>query len=282
MAYIHSHFDGVPERRRRKKTARERREQRVRAITRAFQTVASALQNVADHRGGKLMQLGVHWHGHVLSPDASSLPMPRFRGGYIAAAAAAAEAADKPGGRVARLPSGDESLQGEGSEESNCNNDASLASGDDDIDSQLHQSSSSEATDSESADDDDVARRMVEADPEQQIFFRQIFRPEVLREDVGGSDVERCKFCIGDVIRPVKRLADLKAYGCGEICQVVGLDDEEDPIVSYYHPSGRITEECTKRYAEHFEYAGSAALFEANPGVPHSTWMSVLNTNYRH
>ena len=123
---------------------------------------------------------------------------------------------------------------------------------------------------------------VVEADPEQQIFYRQIFRPEDLREDVGGSDDERCKFCIGDVIRPVKRLADLKAYGCGEICQVVGLDDEEDPIVSYFHPGGRITEECTKRYAEHFEFAGSAALFEANPGVPHSTWMSVLNSNYRH
>ena len=54
------HHGEVPERmRRRKKSARERREQRARALARAFQSVATVLDNVAAHRGGNLRKVGV-------------------------------------------------------------------------------------------------------------------------------------------------------------------------------------------------------------------------------
>ena len=131
---------------------------------------------------------------------------------------------------------------------------------------------------SDCVDEEEAARRAVEEDPEQQYAFRRIYRPEALRpgEAVGSNSVSSCRFSIGDLIRPLYRLADLKAYRCGAVCQVVGLDDgsircKGDPIVSYFDPNGNLSDDCSLHYAEHFEKICTTAIFEENPHVPRRT-----------
>ena len=63
---------------RRRKSAKERRAQRIRSAARAFQCVAQALNNVEAHRGGKLKRIGRQWHSYISAPPASEVPMPRF------------------------------------------------------------------------------------------------------------------------------------------------------------------------------------------------------------
>ena len=63
---------------RRKKSAKDRRAQKTRAIARAFQCVAQALGNVANHRGGELRHIGKRWHASISAPHASTLPVPNF------------------------------------------------------------------------------------------------------------------------------------------------------------------------------------------------------------
>ena len=122
----------------------------------------------------------------------------------------------------------------------------------------------------------------MEEDPEQQCVFRRIYRPETIRpeQEVGSDVVNSRKFSIGDLIRPIRRLADLKAYGCGAVCQVRGLDEEDDPIVSCFDPIGNLTDDCSFRYAEHFEYVCTAAILEEHPESQHCTLLKVMNTNY--
>ena len=124
----------------------------------------------------------------------------------------------------------------------------------------------------------------MEDDPEQQFVYRRIFRPAALRpgDEVGSSRATSwsCRFSIGDIIRPAYCLADLRAYRCGAICQVVELDYEGDPIVSYFEPSGELSEDTSVQYTEHFEKVCTAEFFAEYPQIPHSIWESVLNTNY--
>ena len=82
MAFTFSAMEAVPKERRRK-TAKERRDQKERSMARAFQAVAAALTNVASHRGGNLRRVGIKWHGHLLAPEAKNVPLPRFRTGDI-------------------------------------------------------------------------------------------------------------------------------------------------------------------------------------------------------
>ena len=63
---------------RRRKSAKERCAQKLRATARAFQHVAQALSDVGTHRGGKLRCIGTRWHAHISAPHVSEIPMPRF------------------------------------------------------------------------------------------------------------------------------------------------------------------------------------------------------------
>ena len=91
MANIDTEASPTRQQRRRRKNARERREQQTRSMARAFQTVASALTNVASHRGGKLRSIGQQWHSHILAPDARSVPIPCFRAGRTTSSCAFAD-----------------------------------------------------------------------------------------------------------------------------------------------------------------------------------------------
>ena len=209
--------------------------------------------------------------------------MPRFRGIHIAAAAAAAEAADDMS-RACRKTA----LQ------SSHNDDASQASGDSSIvelqslqgeenEESGSQVSVSDAGSEASADEEEAERRAVDDDPEQQAVYRRIYRPEASRpgEEVGSNEASSssCRFSIGDIIRPIYRLADLRSYKCGAICQVVEVDFEGDPIVSYFEPCGALDKDSRLHYAEHFEQICRAVFFEEHPHISHSTWESVLNAS---
>ena len=127
--------------------------------------------------------------------------------------------------------------------------------------------------DSEDAEADKV---VVDADPEQQRFYRTIHLPEVqgprTGDGVGDYSVECSRFSIDDLIRPLHRLANLKAYGNGAVCQVVAIDDGRlgmgrlnDPIVSYFDDDGILLDECRLRVAEHFEKICTTAIFDEHP-----------------
>ena len=75
---IHHGFVPPPRPARRRKSAKERRAQKLRATARAFQHVAQALNDVQGHRGGKLRNIGIRWHAHVSAPHVHEIPMPRF------------------------------------------------------------------------------------------------------------------------------------------------------------------------------------------------------------
>ena len=317
MAFYH-HYEEMPERRRRRKTARERRDQRARAVARAFQTVATVLQDVDGHRGGNLKKIGVRWHGHLFSPDASEVPMPNFRSIHIAADAAAdmswracrKTALQSTRNDDASQVSGDSSivesqpLQGDEGEESAsqvsddmrraCRKTA-LQSNHSDDDSSIielqslqgeegEESADAGSETSDSADEKEAERMAVEEFPEMQSYYRRLYRPDATRpgEGVGSNDASNssCGHSIGDIIRPIYRLADLQAYRCGAICQVVEVDFEGDPIVSYFEPCGKLETGQQLHYAEHFEKICTAEFLEAHQnGIPHSTWDSVLNAN---
>ena len=322
MACVFSQNE-VPERKmRRRKTARERREQRSRALARAFQSVATALQNVASHRGGKLKHIGVGWHGHLISPDASDVPWPNFRGIHIAADAAAdisRRACRKTALQsdhnddASSQASGDsgivdlQPLQGKEGEElvsqepvdswRACRKTALQCTEDEDDSieesqalqgeegeesaSQLSESEAGSETSSE--DEEEAERKAVEDEPEMQCAYRRLYRPDASRpgQGVGSNEASNssCRHSIGDIIRPIYRLADLLAYRNGAICQVVEVDFEGDPIVSYFEPSGRLETEQRWHYAEHFEKICTARFLEEYSSFPHSTWESLLNSN---
>ena len=319
MAFIH--HDGVPTgRQRRKKTARERRDQRTRAFARAFQTVASALSNVASHRGGKLGHVGVEWHGHILAPRASSVPMPIFRGRHFAA-----DAAVSPAGACRKTALQSDSIvqlqllrgiegeelasQGSVDEDDSCNLDASQASDGEGSDVQPVSFAAADSVESQSEDpepdDSDESQQnssmsracrkaashtsacgngrtppddTAEAGGESSDSASEEEKVEVGSNNASGS---RCIFSIGDVIRPIHRLAELEAYRSGAICQVVGSDEDGDPIVSYYEANGELSLHSCSVYATHFEKVCDIALFEEHPQISHSSWESVLNSNRR-
>ena len=124
----------------------------------------------------------------------------------------------------------------------------------------------------------------MEEDPELQFVHRRIYLPEAHRpgEAVGSDDApsNSRRFRIGDIIRPLYRLAHLSAYRCGEICQVVEVDEDGDPFVAYFQPSGELSEDSSVRYAEHFVNVCTTEIFDEYPRTPHSTWATVLNANY--
>ena len=136
---------------------------------------------------------------------------------------------------------------------------------------------------SDSASEEEEVRRAISEDRELQFVYRKIYRPEAFRRnEVGSNDVSSssCMFSIGDVIRPIYRLADLQAYRCGARCQVVGIEEDGDPIVSYYEPNGELSLDSDSVYATHFEKVCTTAIFDEHPQISHSTWETVLNSNY--
>ena len=285
MAFSHHgfHQDAVPKMRRRK-TARERREQRARAVARAFQTVASALQNVDRHRGGKLKEVGFRWHALLIRPDAKDVPMPSFcrwrtcREAVLQRSGGSESAASQASGDCSN--DDPQSLQDEEGEESASQ--VSDESGGTCREAVLPHDAGSEASDSDT-DEEAAEREAVDADPEQQCVFRRIYLPEVSRPEYAvGSNDERdicCGHSIGDIVRPIPRLAGLESYYNGAICQVLEVDEDGDPTVSYFEPDGELGTEQRLVYAEHFEKICTAKFLDEHSSMPHSTWSDLLNAN---
>ena len=249
----------VPQRRR--KTAKERREQKSRAFARAFQTVAAALENVQRHRGGSLRDIGTRWHSLILRPHASEVPIPDFtksqtKVDLIRRAHSNVALQSSQHDDASYQASGDcgieQLLSLQESVSDNRDDDEQLSSQEDDQESEEVASRSSsdsgrahgnvalpqESAESDDDTDEDVDnlldsedaeadKAVVESDPEQQRFYRRIHVPEVLRqgESVGSNRALSCKFSIGDLIRPIQCLANLDAYKKGSVCQVVALED---------------------------------------------------------
>ena len=296
-AHVFYHHGEVPVRRR--KNAKERREQRERAVTRAFQTVASALQNVDRHRGGKLKEVGYKWHALLLRPDAKDIPIPSFsrwrrKRTYCKVVLQRSDGSED----AASHASGDRNsiedphfLQDEEGEESASQEDdnegeesASRSSGDSEgacREAALSHVSGSEASDSVS--EEAAEKEVVEADPEQQCVIRRIHLPEVSRPDFAVGSNDECDICcghsIGDIVRPVPRLAGLETYFNGEICQVIDVDEDGDPTVSYFTPDGELGRFTRLVYAEHFEQICTARFLHEHSSMPHSTWSDLLNAN---
>ena len=130
------------------------------------------------------------------------------------------------------------------------------------------------------SEDAEADKAVVEADPEQQRFYRKIHVPEVLRpgEAVGSNRASCCRFSIGDLIRPIQCLANLDAYRNGSVCQVVAIDDgsircKGDPVVSYFDDTGNLLDDCSLHIAEHFERICTTAIFDENPYILRSTML---------
>ena len=120
------------------------------------------------------------------------------------------------------------------------------------------------------SEDAEADKAVVEADPEQQRFYRKIHVPDVLRpgEAVGSNHASCCRFSIGDLIRPIQCLANLDAYRNGSVCQVVAIEDGsirpgmDDPIVSYFDDKGDLLDGWRMVIAEHFEKISTSAIFD--------------------
>ena len=283
--------------RRRKKTAKERREQKTRAVARAFQTVAAALDNVRGHRGGALRDVGTNWHRHILRPHPNQVPLPNFSL-WRTYCKVVLHPCDESGDAASLSSSGDCSMQDPAPVQDEVENGESeeLASRDDECEESASRSSNGSgrahcnvALPQESAESDDdtdedadnlldsedaeADKAVVESDPEQQRFYRRIHVPEVLRqgESVGSNRALCYKFSIGDLIRPIQCLANLDAYKKGSVCQVVAMEDGsirpgmDDPIVSYFNDKGDIRDGWRMVIAEHFEKIGTIAVFDDWP-----------------
>ena len=277
--------------RRRKKTAKERREQKTRAVARAFQTVAAALDNVRGHRGGALRDVGTNWHRHILRPHPNQVPLPNFSL-WRTYCKVVLHPCDESGDAASLSSSGDCSMQDPAPVQDEVENGESeeLASRDDECEESasrssngsgrahcnvaLSQESGDDASDCDSEESAEVERRIVHEDPEQQYFFKTIYlssspRPE---DGVGGND-SSCKFRIGDFIRPRNCLAELEAYQCGAVAQVVSMEEDGpcDIYVSYYDDNGNIKDERKMHFSEHFVKIGNLSIFDEQPHFPRST-----------
>ena len=277
---------------RRRKSAKEKREQKCRSIARAFQTVASALHNVRCHRGGALQEVGISWMQHVLRPKTNEIPLPNFipkRTYSNVVLQPCIESEDAAGSECSERDSMRDSqhLQDEESEH--------LSSEGEDQESEelvsrspsesegahsnvaLSQPSGSEASDDES--EDAVHKKVVDGDPENQILFRKIHLPAMHRPEklsfveIAGSDYCR-EFGVGDLVRPQYCLANLNAYRNGAIGQVVGLDvDQSLIILSFFDDKGNLMDERILHFAEHFERICTVAIFDEKPYIPRSTML---------
>ena len=300
MACVFSQNE-VPERKmRRRKTARERREQKSRALARAFQSVATALHCVASHRGGRLQRIGEQWYGHVLSPDPSALPWPRFCGSHLDT-----DLSKRAHCNVALQSSQSEDASSQASGDqgifqlqplqepvSDISDDEQLGSQEDDQQGEesvsrsssisegahcnvaLSHESGCDASDSDSEESGEVERQIVEGNPEEQYLFRTIYLSDSTHPDdeVGSNDL-CCKFSAGDLVRPRSCLAELETYECGAVAQVVSIDEEglRDLFVSYFDDKGNLKEERKLHFSEHFEKIGTTSVFELLPQIPRST-----------
>ena len=280
-------------RQRRRKSARERREQKCRAIARAFQTVAIALDNVKRHRGGALREIGASWFQHILRPHASEVPFPDFsmertygnvvlqtgNGSDDAASLSSSDHNSIQDPELLLDEEGEESASQQEDQESEelvsrSSSNSEGAHGN----VALSQVSGSEASDSDS--EDAVNKAIVDDDPENQRLVRKIHLPDIPRpeEAVGSNNVSCCEFSVGDLVRPLHCLANLKAYKYGAIGQVVGIDDgsirfKDDIILSFFDDKGGLMNERIMHFPEHYEKICTIAIFEEKPYIPRSTML---------
>ena len=254
-------IDGAPTmRQRRRKTAKERREQRLRAIARAFQLVASALDDVKRHRGGGLREIGTRWQQHVLRPHPSKVPFPNFipwrthckvvlQPCIESEDAASYECSSDNVSMCDSQQLQDNNSEHCGSEGENQESEELVSRSPSESEGAhsnvaLSQPSGSEASDDEAEDAENQA--MVDDDPEDQRLVRKIYLPDILRPEKDSMPEEVvgcCEFCIGDLVRPRYCLAHLKTYKYGAIGQVVSVDDgstrrKGDIIVAYFNDDG--------------------------------------------
>ena len=288
---------------RRRKTAKERREQKCRAIARAFQTVACALDNVRCHRGGALRDVGIKWYRHILRPQPSDVPYPDFDlwrthcKVVLQESSGSEEAASRTSSKCHSLedpqPLQDNDDEQLGSVEEDRESEESASQDDEGEESASRSSIGSEgahgnvalshesgcdASDREPEVAVGMQRRIVEDDPEAQRLFQTIYLPGFPHpeDEVGGND-SCCKHSIGDLIRPKLCLAKLKAYECGAVAQVVcsAEDGPCDIFVCYFDDKGDLKEDRKLHFSEHFEKIGTITVFEelmsALPHFPRST-----------
>ena len=142
--------------------------------------------------------------------------------------------------------------------------------------------SDAESEISDSVLEEEQIRKAIAEDPDLQFVYRKIYRRASKEEDVGSSDAKgsSCKFSLGDIIRPILCLAELPAYRFGAICHVVAVDADGDPIVSYHDDNGNLSSDVIRVYAQHFVKVCTEDVFEEDPNIPRSTWVTVLNSYY--
>ena len=287
-----ANFDIVdaPRRMQRRKSARERREQKARAIARAFQTVASALDNVRHHRGGALRDIGTRWHLHILRPHAKDVPSPNFtywRTHCKVVLHPCTESDDAAGSVCSENVSmcDSQQLQDDESEQ--------VCSEGEDLESEelvsrssensegahckvaLSQPSGSIASDRKSEDQVEMQKSIVGDDPKAQLLYRTIYLPDHPHPEdaVGGNDAG-CKFSIGDLVRPKFCLAKLDAYECGAVAQVMNIDEGAFPekiAVCFFDDKGNLKQRLALRFSEHFVKIGDATVFDEHARIPRCT-----------
>ena len=286
-----ANFDNVdaPRQLRRRKSARERREQRARALTRAFETVASALDNVRLHRGGALRDIGTRWHSHILRPHAKDVPCPNFDlwGTHCKVVLHSSNGSEDA---ASHLSSGDHSMQDPDPVQEEDQESEELASRDDDDEESASRSSigsegahgnvalshesGCDASDREPEVAVGMQRRIVEDDPEAQRLFQTIYLPGFPHpeDEVGGNDLS-CTFSTGDLIRPRFCLAELEAYERGAVAQVMSIGEGSirDIAVSFFDDEGNRKERQKLYYSEHFVKIGTASMFDEQSRIPRST-----------
>ena len=287
-------IDGAPTmRQRRRKTAKERREQRLRAIARAFQLVASALDDVKRHRGGALREIGTRWHQHVLRPHPSNVPFPNFipwrthckvvlQPCIESEDAASFECSSERDSMCDSQQLQDDNSEHCGSEGENQESEELVSRSPSEISSgrahckvALSQPSGCVASDRESEGPVEVQRRIVDDDPEAQLLYRTIYLPDNPHPEdaVGGNDAG-CKFSIGDLVRSKFCLAKLDAYECGAVAQVMNIDEGAFPekiAVCFFDDKGNLKQRLALRFSEHFVKIGDATVFDEHARIPRCT-----------
>ena len=273
-------------RQRRRKSAKERRAQRCRATARAFQTVATALLDVKLHRGGALQDVGSCWLRHILRPKLDEIPIPIFTiqrtyGNVVLQSNGSDHASvscsdsnsmqdpepmqdiyDEQCGSEGEDQESEELVSRSPSESEGAHSNVALS-----------QPSGDEASDSDLETEEEVRKAIVD-DPEKQALFRQIYLPVIHRkeklsfEEIAGSDYCR-KFDIGDLVRPLYCLANLKAYRYGAIGKVVDLDAEHALLcLDFFDDKGNLRNERIVHFSAHYEKICTIDILEEEPYIP--------------
>ena len=274
---------------RRRKTAKEKREQKCRSIARAFQTVAAALHNVRSHRGGALREIGDCWHRHVLRPQPCDVPYPDFtmwrthckvvlhpsEGSDDAASSCSGDCSMHDPELVQDNESEQVCSEGEDLESEELVSRSSENSEGAHCNVALSQPSGSIASDRKSEDQVEMQKSIVSDDPKAQLLYRTIYLPDHPHPEdaVGGNDAG-CKFSIGDLVRPKFCLAKLDAYECGAVAQVMNIDEGAFPekiAVCFFDDKGNLKQRLALRFSEHFVKIGDATVFDEHARIPRCT-----------